>query len=198
MNARTGLKVTAIACAVVLIGGGCSRSSNSSTLHETTPSSTRSGTSELRDDETWAEFKDNQYHFAFSYPRAYEQDDDCRATSLGESENLDVTIGNTIDITVEDFTGKNINSYLEENFKGGTDARIEEKQSIHISSGDAIKVAYRFGGINRFGENVYIVKNNKLYTVAFHSGAFTCSARHPEFFEPDVFKTIYSTFTFNS
>ena len=84
-------------------------------------------------------------------------------------------------------------SYVVENFKTRA-LTLETNKPLSINGVEGQKVTYRAGGVNRYGETVLVVQDKTLYTINFTAGAFTCSARHPEINELEVFHTILDTF----
>ena len=69
------------------------------------------------------------------------------------------------------------------------DWNIEARKGGITAARESIKLEYRFGGANRYGEVTFIKNNENIYAIGFTAGGFTCD-------EPQIFPRMLSTLRF--
>lgn len=134
---------------------------------------------------SWKTYANTQYGFEVKYPA------DTQCGQFSENSNGDFNFGR-IEIAVLFPEGLDLNSfvdsYLSRNVSGEFNT-VESKKQVKINAGDAIKVAYRFGGTNRYGEVTFLENKRNVYGIGYTAGGFDCN-------EPQIFSQMLSTFKF--
>lgn len=132
----------------------------------------------------WKTYTNAQYEFEVKYPA----DTQCGQFSKNGNGGFDF---GRINIAIFDSKGIALNSfvdaYLSQNSK--IFDTIESKKEMNINAGNAITVAYRFGGTNRYGEMTFLKNNANIYVVGYTAGGFSCA-------EFKIFPQMLSTFKF--
>lgn len=134
-------------------------------------------------------YKNHNLGISFDYPEAY-KNTVCDVTVRYEEPVTIIGIGSRTELSVEatDNTNANISRLVKKDLK---DVLIEKQTPITLAGKNATQVSYRFGGMNRYGETVYLIDKNRLYKLGFTAGGFACG------FEPGVYEKIMESFNLN-
>ncbi len=139
----------------------------------------------------WSPYTNYQYHFGFMYPDDYAGNRCWIKTqstdSLATSTLKQWAIGSRIELSVNS-TSDSLEKYAANSLG---QVAIEEKTHITVGGVKALKIGFRFGGLNRYGEAVFIPYNHKMYRLQYTAGSFACG------FELNVFAKIIETFNFS-
>jgi hypothetical protein len=132
----------------------------------------------------WKTYTNNQYGFEIKYPR----NGKCEFLEVKKQEP-DFTYGR-IELVIENSQSLDLSHFVDEFLLKNTENwTIEKKENITVVDNQAIRIGYRFGGLNRYGEAVFIENNQNIYLIGFTGGAFECS-------EPQIFDQMLSTLKF--
>lgn len=211
------LNIVAI-IAVIFIGYSVykeNRAEDTSTKVDTTPEPAEISdekTTELDDEKTtpeksdksetsqWIPYENKDLGISFSYPAHYATRADCIVRQSDPPESpftyLDLGVRMRISIRRVDATAFDFNTYTEHakkdfNAKGLT---FESATPITVGGKPGGRYAFRFGGMNRYGENIYVINEGKEYRFAFEAGASECDT--DKLYEPQVFSQVVQTVKF--
>lgn len=133
-------------------------------------------------DETanWQTYQNGGYGFEIKHPK----NSQCK---FSETDKGSFSFGR-IELNVTDSKGLDLVDYVD-NFIKNNVWTIATKENTITADTASVKVTYRFGGTNRYGEATFIENKGNIYTIGYTAGGFTCD-------EPQVFPQILSTFKF--
>jgi hypothetical protein len=103
-----------------------------------------------------------------------------------------IIVGSRLEVYVSDSGGLSLTDYVSQvtaQLEAGGASIDSVTPVAPVGGADAVTVQYRFGGLGRYGEATFFMRNGLAYDVEFTAGAFTCN-------EPQVYTGILSTFRF--
>ena len=65
----------------------------------------------------------------------------------------------------------NLDNYVEK-FIADNDLTIETRRTTTLANREGIKLTYRFGGTDRYGEVTFVRNNGNIYAIGYTSGIF--------------------------
>ncbi len=128
----------------------------------------------------WKTYTNKEYGFEIKYPKGNQ-------CEFSEIEEGSFSFGR-IELSVLDSKGLNLNDYVDK-FIADNDWTIEIRETTTVANREGIKLIYRFGGANRYGEVTFVKNNGNIYAIGYTSGIFLCN-------EPEIFPKMLSTFRF--
>ncbi len=128
----------------------------------------------------WKTYTNKEYGFEIKYPRGNR----CKFLQIEEGSFLFGRIG----LNVTNSKGLNLDDYVKK-FIADNDLALETRETTSVANREGIKLTYRFGGTNRYGEVTFVKNNGNIYAIGYTGGAFLCN-------EPEIFSKMLSTFRF--
>jgi hypothetical protein len=139
-------------------------------------------------------YHNEQFGFEFQYCS------ECTLTEQSEGAHnpgggevyLWIIVGSRLEVYVSDSGGLSLTDYVSQvtaQLEAGGASIGTVMPVAPVGGADAVTVQYRFGGLGRYGEATFFMRNGLVYDVEFTAGAFTCN-------EPQVYRGILSTFRF--
>lgn len=136
----------------------------------------------------WQTYRNDDFGFELKYPK-YEENQSCK---FQEVSNGSFSLGR-IDLDVLNSDGLELGVYVDrfinERTKDPYSYLFGPPRNTEINGQQGISIAYRFGGLNRLAEAVFLKKADNIYVISFTAGVFLCN-------EPEIFQQILSTFRF--
>jgi hypothetical protein len=138
-----------------------------------------------------ATYKNEIYGFEFKYPETYAHD----KYACAREEGNFVLVGARIEIGIFDSNNLNLDEYVQTylNREFSQEAQkegyiVESKEEIAVGGERAIKISYRFGGMGRYGERIFVLHNQKVYIFNMTAGGESSVAYEKG---PDEWTTFY-------
>jgi|GEM_PF-3286677 len=128
----------------------------------------------------WKTYTNKDYGFEIKYPKGNQ----CEFSEIEEGSFL----FGRIELNVINSKGLNLDDYVEK-FIADNDLIIETRETTSVANREGIKLTYRFGGTNRYGEVTFVKNNGNIYAIGYTGGTFLCN-------EPEIFSKMLSTFRF--
>jgi hypothetical protein len=140
-------------------------------------------------------YRNERFGFEFRYPKTYAESDWARA----REENDYIRVGARIDIDVDDAGELSLSEYVDKQIKIKMSEEgfvLQYKENMIVGGEPAIKVAYYFGGMGRYGEAILSIHNRKIYifNTTAGVGSYVSETEGPP--EWSVFSRIIETFKF--
>ena len=133
----------------------------------------------------WQTYRNEEYGFELKYPAN-------TACALQANTNESISFGRiTVDVlekgrlSLEDY----VTNFLEERSKEPYGWIIESRSNREINGQKGVGIVYRFGGLGRISEVIFIDGENKVFALSWSAGGFLCD-------ESNLFPQILSTFRF--
>ena len=133
----------------------------------------------------WQTYRNEEYGFEVKYPAN-------TACVLQANTNESISFGRiTVDVlekgslSLEEY----VTNFLEERSKEPYGWIIESRSNREINGQKGVGIVYRFGGLGRISEVIFIDGENKVFALSWSAGGFLCD-------EANLFPQILSTFRF--
>jgi len=115
-------------------------------------------------------YTNKKFGFEFKYPKTYAENNWAQAR---EKENF-VLVGARIEIGIFDNRGLTLTEYVDEyvrrEFLEEEGFTVESKENMIVGGEEAIRVSFRFGGMGRYGERIFVLHDQKIYIFNMTAG----------------------------
>jgi hypothetical protein len=140
-------------------------------------------------------YRNEKLGYEFKYPKLYENPsgqyiktkiiENNKLKIKGENPINGFSIEGRIGLSIIDSKGLNLTQFVDNELKNMEGIEIATKENLTIAGEKGIKITYRTKGMGRYGEDIYLLKDNQIYH-------FSCFAPYDD----NVWRTIISTFRF--
>jgi hypothetical protein len=136
-------------------------------------------------------YRNQKFGFEFRYPKTYAEDHWARA----REEDDFVSVGALIELGIFDSNGLTLNEYVTR-YLDEEDIEVEYEENVVVSDEKAISISYHFGGLGRYGEDIFALHNGKIYIFNMTAGGESSVALQKGPGEWAVFSRIIESFRF--
>jgi hypothetical protein len=149
-------------------------------------------------------YVDELYGIAFEYPAVYDEppykDAGCGVEVAESGDERFIYIGHRIIIAISPSSGRDLAADVDD-FTAARELVVTDRTDQTVAGVEAVRLAYRFGGMNRLGLVTFFAHGEWLYGASITAGAF-CEMLAPEgaveivYTEFQVYELILESFEF--
>jgi len=153
----------------------------------------------------WKRYDNTDYGISFEYPALYDEaplnEIGCQVRLSVENDVAYFDVGERIRLSIVDAHNQSLAAYVQTTVKQMQDRQlmIESQTEGLVSGAQAVTIAYRFGGPNRYGEVTVVRYGEKFYEFDYTAGSDCIAIENGQFIgEMDftVYRRMLDSFRF--